>query len=77
MAKDANELNWTEIMNKFAVYKGPMIDFCRENSDSSKRMQTFEKKIVVNGRKDLVRVVVDSKDGNRVITVFPVRGGNW
>jgi len=38
-------------------------------------MQTFEKDIVVNGKKDLVRIIVDSGDGNRVITMFPVRGG--
>ncbi|HMU65296.1 MAG TPA: hypothetical protein PKD35_11505, partial [Nitrosomonas sp.] len=44
-------------------------------SDSSRRIQTFEKKISVNGQKDLVRVIVDSEDGNRVITMFPVRGG--
>ena len=40
------------------------------------RMQTFEKDIVVNKRKDLVRVIVDSYDSNRVITIFPVRSEN-
>lgn len=30
-------------------------------------------RIVVNGRRDRVRVVVDSDDGNRVVTMFPVR----
>jgi hypothetical protein len=42
-------------------------------SDPSKRIQTFEKVITVNGQTDRVRVVVDSDDGNRVITIFPVR----
>jgi len=41
-------------------------------SDPSKRMQTFEKRIKVNGRRDRVRVIVDSANGN-VITAFPVR----
>lgn len=45
-------------------------------SDPVRRIQTFEKDIVVNGKKDLVRVIVDSGDGNRVITIFPVRGGH-
>ena len=43
--------------------------------DPNKTVQTFEKKIVVNKKKDLVRVVVDTKN-NIVITVFPVRGGH-
>jgi len=32
-------------------------------------------KVKINGVKDLVRVIVDSDDANRVITMFPVRGG--
>ena len=44
-------------------------------SDPSRRMQTFEKDIVINGKKDLIRMIVDSGDGNRIITIFPVRGG--
>jgi hypothetical protein len=30
-------------------------------------------KITINGRKGLVRMVVDSDDANRVITMFPVK----
>jgi RHS repeat-associated protein len=41
-------------------------------SDPSKRIQTFEKRTKVNGRRDRVRVIVDSDDGNRVISAFPV-----
>jgi hypothetical protein len=48
----------------------------RVTEDPSRTVQTFEKDIIVNGKKDLVRVVVDSNDGNRVITIFPVRGGH-
>ena len=44
-------------------------------SDPSKQIQTFEKKVVINGRKDVVRVVTDSHDGNRIITMFPVITG--
>ena len=32
-------------------------------------------KIKINEVKDLVRLVVDAMDSNRVITFFPVRGG--
>ncbi|MDK2127045.1 RHS repeat domain-containing protein, partial [Parachitinimonas caeni] len=42
-------------------------------SDPNKRMQTYEKRMKVNGRRDRVRGVFDSHDGNRTITVFPVR----
>ncbi|QER40173.1 filamentous hemagglutinin N-terminal domain-containing protein [Acinetobacter suaedae] len=42
-------------------------------SDPSSRLQTYEKRIVINGQRDRVRVVVDSHDKNRVITIFPVR----
>lgn len=42
-------------------------------SDRFRRIQVFEKQIEVNGKADLVRVVVDSQTNNRVITIFPVR----
>lgn len=48
----------------------------RVTENPTRTMQTFEKNIVVNGKKDLVRVIVDSSDSNRVVTMFPVRGGN-
>lgn len=54
---------------KTIVSKGKRI------SDPTNRIQTFEKDIVVNKKKDLVRVIVDSDDSNRIITMFPVRGG--
>jgi hypothetical protein len=44
-------------------------------SPPDRRIQSFQKKIKVNGQRDLVQVVVDAHDGNRVITIFPVRGG--
>ena len=44
-------------------------------TDPSKRIQIFEKVIIVNGKKEMVQVVVDSDDGNRVITIYPARGG--
>ncbi|RJS18512.1 hypothetical protein DRW03_24855 [Corallococcus sp. H22C18031201] len=40
-----------------------------------RRLQVFQMKLKVNGLRDLIRVVVDSGDANRIITVFPVRGG--
>jgi len=42
-------------------------------TDPSRRMQIFEKRIKINGKRDRVRVRVDSEDGNRVSTMFPVR----
>jgi hypothetical protein len=36
------------------------------------RIQTFENRIIVNSKRMRVRLIVDSKDGNRVITIFPV-----
>jgi hypothetical protein len=41
-------------------------------SDPSRTVQTFEDRIVVNGMRDRVRVVIDSSTGE-VITIFPVR----
>ncbi len=52
---------------KKVVLKGTRI------SDPKYRMQTYEKRIKVNGKVDRVRVTVDSHDHNRVITAFPVR----
>lgn len=47
----------------------------RVTEDITKRMQTFEKKMTINGKTDLVRMTVDAGDNNRIITMFPVRGG--
>jgi hypothetical protein len=40
-----------------------------------RRLQIFQMKIKINGRSDVVRLVVDSDAANRVITLFPVKGG--
>lgn len=44
-------------------------------SDPNRQLQVFERRIKVNGLRDRVRVIVDSQDANRVISIFPVRGG--
>jgi hypothetical protein len=44
-------------------------------SRPGERIQTFQMKIKINGRRELVQVVVDSDDANRVITLFPIKGG--
>jgi hypothetical protein len=44
-------------------------------SNPGRRIQTFQMKVKINGQKNLVRVVVDADDANRVITMFPVEGG--
>ncbi|MEU0597289.1 RHS repeat-associated core domain-containing protein [Streptomyces sp. NPDC006393] len=49
-----------------------MIDKGTRVSDPARRMQTFEKRMVVNGMRARYRLVVDSEDGNRIITFFPV-----
>ncbi|APU40733.1 putative T7SS-secreted protein [Streptomyces sp. TN58] len=41
-------------------------------SEPDRRIQTFEKRMVVNGMRARYRLVVDSMDGNRIITFFPV-----
>lgn len=45
----------------------------RVTENVSSRIQTFEKKITINGKTDKVRIIVDSEDGNRIITMFPAR----
>ncbi|HEX8704890.1 MAG TPA: hypothetical protein VF815_39015 [Myxococcaceae bacterium] len=44
-------------------------------SAPGRRLQTFQMKVKINGRSDVIRLVVDSDDANRVITMFPVKGG--
>ncbi len=44
-------------------------------SEPGRRIQVFQMKVKINGVRDLVRVIVDSDHANRVITMFPVRGG--
>nr|WP_320077544.1 RHS repeat-associated core domain-containing protein [Acinetobacter shaoyimingii] len=46
----------------------------RVTEDPCRRIQTFEKKVVVNKRQDLVRVTIDTQT-NIVITAFPVITG--
>ncbi|MFF3879111.1 RHS repeat-associated core domain-containing protein, partial [Streptomyces sp. NPDC001978] len=41
-------------------------------SDPSKRIQTYEKRMTVNGFSARYSVTVDSHDGNNIITFFPV-----
>lgn len=41
-------------------------------SDPNRTIQTFEKRMSVNGMRAVYRLVVDSSDGNRIITFFPV-----
>ncbi|MFE4694231.1 putative T7SS-secreted protein [Streptomyces sp. NPDC056749] len=41
-------------------------------SDPNRTIQTLEKRMKVNGMRAVYRLVVDSSDGNRVITFFPV-----
>ncbi|MFG2718450.1 RHS repeat-associated core domain-containing protein [Streptomyces sp. NPDC048416] len=41
-------------------------------SDPSRTIQTFEKRMIVNGMRARFRLAVDSSDGNRIITFFPV-----
>jgi hypothetical protein len=44
-------------------------------SKPGQRMQSFQRKMKINGRVDLIQIIVDSYDGNRVVTMFPARGG--
>ncbi|MFJ5967971.1 DUF6531 domain-containing protein [Streptomyces sp. NPDC093060] len=49
-----------------------MIQRGQRVSDPARRIQTFEKRMTVNGMSARYRLIVDSEDGNRVITFFPV-----
>ena len=53
---------------------GDVVDKGLRVSDPKRTVQVFERRIVVHGRRDLVRVVVNSSD-NTVITMFPVISG--
>jgi RHS repeat-associated protein len=44
----------------------------RRTSPVNRTVQTFEQKMVINGKQARYKVVVDSDDGNRIITMFPV-----
>ncbi|MFJ9822554.1 DUF6531 domain-containing protein [Streptomyces sp. NPDC101151] len=44
-------------------------------SSPGRQLQTFEKRMTVNGLSARYRLIVDSHDGNRVITFFPVGKG--
>jgi hypothetical protein len=45
MSKETSELNWTEIMIKFAAYKGPIMDFCKENNIKHYQLYHQRKKL--------------------------------
>ena len=45
MVNEASELNWTEILNKFATYKGSIIDFCKENNIKHYQLYHQRKKL--------------------------------
>ena len=42
-------------------------------SNPQQTLQIFEKRIKVNGRRDRIRVVIDTGNNGRVVTAFPVR----
>lgn len=41
-------------------------------SEPERDIQTLEKRMKVNGMRAVYRLIVDSSDGNRIITLFPV-----
>ena len=45
MNKVANNINWTEIMDKFAKHKGSIIDFCKENNIKHNQLYNQRKKL--------------------------------
>ena len=44
-------------------------------SSPGRRIQTFQMRMTINGKRKYYRVVVDTYDNNRVITMFPSEGG--
>ncbi|MFC8760124.1 putative T7SS-secreted protein [Streptomyces sp. NPDC057193] len=49
-----------------------MVEKGNRISDPNNQYQTFEKRMTVNGMRANYRLVVDSTDGNRVVTFFPI-----
>jgi hypothetical protein len=45
MNKVANNINWIEIMDKFAKHKGSIIDFCKENNIKHNQLYNQRKKL--------------------------------
>ncbi|PKV80829.1 RHS repeat-associated protein [Nocardia fluminea] len=43
-------------------------------SDPSKDYQVFERRMTINGLRSNYRLVVDSTDGNNIVTMFPILG---
>ncbi|WP_328715504.1 RHS repeat-associated core domain-containing protein [Nocardia salmonicida] len=43
-------------------------------SDPSKECQVFERRMTINGLRTNYRLVVDSTDGNNIVTMFPILG---
>ncbi|MEV4204958.1 RHS repeat-associated core domain-containing protein [Nocardia salmonicida] len=43
-------------------------------SDPSKEYQVFERRMTINGLRTNYRLVVDSTDGNNIVTMFPILG---
>ncbi|SED01445.1 putative T7SS-secreted protein [Streptomyces sp. TLI_105] len=49
-----------------------MVEKGNRISDPNNQYQTFEKRMTVNGMRANYRLVVDSTDGNRIVTFFPI-----
>ena len=45
MNKGSNNINWTEIMDKFEKHKGSIIDFCKENNIKHNQLYNQRKKL--------------------------------
>jgi RHS repeat-associated protein len=49
-----------------------MVEKGNRVSDPNNQYQTFEKRMTVNGMRANYRLVMDSTDGNRIVTFFPI-----
>lgn len=48
MAKKIIDINWEEVMNKFASYKGTIVDFCKENNIKEHQLYYQRKRLDQN-----------------------------
>ena len=48
-----------------------LVDKGKRITQPNKRIQIYEKRSIINGLRGHFRVIVDSLDGNRIITIFP------
>lgn len=45
MSRENRHIDWVEVMDKFSVYKGTIVDFCKENNITPQQLYRQRKKL--------------------------------